>query len=96
MSNFSQVYDLLLDNQQLHARVAGFYNTLSTEATSERVKMFLNALVKHESELSASLLTYTDKAPAKILHTFFNLVTSTVRKICLSLNFRPAKSVVMT
>ncbi|MFT5675992.1 MAG: hypothetical protein ACI808_001928 [Paraglaciecola sp.] len=71
MNNFSQVHDLLLRNQQLHARVAEFYKKLSTEATSERVKMFLNTLVKHESDLSASLHTYIDKAPAKILNTFF-------------------------
>ena len=33
--------------------------------------MFLNTLVKHESELSSSLRSYIDKAPAKILTTFF-------------------------
>jgi hypothetical protein len=71
MSNFSQVHDLRLHNQQLHARVAKFYKTLSSEATSERVRMFLNTLVKHESELLASLRTYIDKAPAKILNTYF-------------------------
>ncbi|MFT4938105.1 MAG: hypothetical protein ACI88A_001128 [Paraglaciecola sp.] len=71
MSNFSQVHELLLHNQQLHARVAQFYQKLSSEATSERVKMFLNTLVKHESELSASLHTYIDDAPAKILTTYF-------------------------
>jgi hypothetical protein len=71
MSNFSQVRDLLLHNQQLHARVAEFYESLCSEAKSERVKMLLNTLVKHESELATSLHTYIDKAPAKILNTFF-------------------------
>jgi signal transduction protein with GAF and PtsI domain len=71
MSNFSQVHDLLLHNEQLHARVAEYYKKLSSEAENERVKMFLNTLVKHESELSSSLHSYIDKAPAKILTTFF-------------------------
>lgn len=71
MSNFSQVHELLLHNQQLHARTAEFYRILSNEANSERVKMLLNTLVKHESELSSSLHTYIAKAPDKILNTYF-------------------------
>jgi hypothetical protein len=71
MSNFSQVHELLLHNQQLHARAANFYSDLANGANSERVKMFLNTLVKHETELSSSLHDYIEKAPAKILNTFF-------------------------
>tara|TARA_B110000879_G_C11121254_1_gene491925 strand:- start:710 stop:1168 length:459 start_codon:yes stop_codon:yes gene_type:complete len=71
MSHFSQVQDLLLHNQQLHARTASFYDELSGEADGERVKMFLNTLVKHETQLSNSMQNYVKKAPAKILNTFF-------------------------
>ena len=71
MSHFSQVQDLLLHNQQLHARTASFYDELSGEADGERVKMFLNTLVKHETQLSNSMKSYVQKAPAKILNTFF-------------------------
>jgi hypothetical protein len=71
MSNFSQVHELLLHNQQLHARTAEFYRVLSNEAKSERVTMLLNTLVKHESELSSSLQAYIEKAPSKILNTYF-------------------------
>jgi hypothetical protein len=71
MSNFSQVHELLLHNQQLHARTGEFYNVLSNEAKSERVKLLLNTLVKHESELSSSLQAYIEKAPDKILNTYF-------------------------
>ena len=71
MNNFSQVHELLLHNQQLHARTAEFYGTLSKEAQSERVKMLLNTLVKHETELSSSLQAYIEKAPKKILNTYF-------------------------
>ena len=71
MSNFSQVHDLLLHNQQLHSRVADFYKSLSSKAKNERVKMFLDTLLKHESELASSLHIYIDKTPAKILTTYF-------------------------
>ncbi|MGK0409642.1 MAG: hypothetical protein ACJASB_001798 [Shewanella psychromarinicola] len=71
MSNFSQVHELLLHNQQLHARTAAFYRVLSKDAKSERVKMLLNTLVKHESDLSSSLHAYIVKAPNKILNTYF-------------------------
>jgi hypothetical protein len=71
MSNFSQVHELLLHNQQLHARTEKFYISLSKEADNERVKMLLNTLVKHESELSSSLGAYIEKAPEKILNTYF-------------------------
>ena len=71
MSNFSQVHELLLHNQQLHARTEKFYMSLSNAASNERVKMLLNTLVKHESELSCSLQAYIEKAPSKILNTYF-------------------------
>ena len=71
MSNFSQVHELLQHNQQLHARTATFYRVLSNDAKSERVKMLLNTLVKHESDLSSSLHAYVVKAPDKILNTYF-------------------------
>ena len=71
MSNFSQVHELLLHNQHLHARTGEFYTFLSNQAKNERVKMLLNTLVKHESELSSSLQAYIEKAPAKILNTYF-------------------------
>jgi len=71
MSNFSQVHELLLHNQQLHARASEFYSELSNQAKSERVRMLLKTLVKHESELSSSLKAYIEKAPDKILNTYF-------------------------
>ena len=71
MSNFSQVHELLLHNQQLHTRTGEFYAALSHEAKNERVKMLLNTLVKHESEQSSSLQAYIEKAPDKILNTYF-------------------------
>ena len=71
MSHFSQVQDLLLHNQQLHACTASFYDELSGEAESERVIMFLNTLVKHESEMTLSLQSYIEKASIKILNTYF-------------------------
>ncbi|WP_157828093.1 hypothetical protein [Paraglaciecola sp. MB-3u-78] len=45
MSHFSQVQDLLLHNQQLHARTATYYGEFSAESDDERVKMFLKTLV---------------------------------------------------
>jgi hypothetical protein len=71
MSNFSQVFELLLHNQHLHTRTGEFYNALSNGAKNERVKLLLNTLVKHESKLSSLLQTYIQKAPDKILNTFF-------------------------
>lgn len=71
MNNFSTVCDFLLHNQKLHSRIAEFYRELSAQANSERVKMLLNILIKHEIELSTSLCKYIEKSPAKILDTFF-------------------------
>jgi len=71
MSNFFQLHELRLHNQQLHTRTGEFYGPLSHEAKSERVKMLLNTLVKHASELSSSLKDYIEKAPYKILNTYF-------------------------
>ena len=71
MSNFSQVHELLLHNQHLHTRTGNFYGILSNQAKNERVKMLLNTLLKHESEMSSSLKAYIKKAPSKILNTYF-------------------------
>jgi hypothetical protein len=71
MSNFSQVHELLLHNQQLHARTSAFYIFLSNQAQNERVKLLLNTLVKHESEMSSSMQVYIEKASVKILNTYF-------------------------
>lgn len=71
MSNFSQVHELLLHSQQLHSRTGKFYSSLSNQANNERVKMLLNTLANHESGLSSSLQAYINKAPDKILNTYF-------------------------
>ena len=71
MSNFSQVHELLLHNQQLHARTGEFYTVLSNQAKNERVQLLLNTLVKHESQQSSSLQSYIEKAPEKVLNTYF-------------------------
>jgi len=71
MSNFSQVNELLQHNQQLHARTAAFYLVLSNQAQNERIKLLLNTLVKHESEMTLSLQSYIEKASIKILNTYF-------------------------
>tara|TARA_R110001599_G_scaffold61265_2_gene170220 strand:- start:5670 stop:6164 length:495 start_codon:yes stop_codon:yes gene_type:complete len=71
MSNFSQVRELLQHNQQLHARASTFYQDLAFQADNERVKMLLATLAKHEAELCTSMLGYIQKAPAKILNTYF-------------------------
>ena len=74
MSNFSQVHELLQHNQGLHARAWEIYGFLSNKAKNERVKLLLNTLVKHESELLSSLQAYIEKAQSKILNTFFQFV----------------------
>lgn len=71
MSNFSDVKALLEHNQQLHDRTAMFYTDLAKQVVSERVKMFLSTLVKHECELSKELKNYLDQAPDSILNTYF-------------------------
>jgi hypothetical protein len=83
MSNFSTVYDVLLHNPKIHARIAEFYRALAAEANSERVQMLLNLLVKHELELMITLRDCIEKAPAKVRDTFFNLTVNIAQSICL-------------
>lgn len=71
MSNFSTVYDFLLHNQKLHARISEFYRALSLTTSSERISMLLNVLVNHEVELMTSLGDYIEKASPKILDTYY-------------------------
>ncbi|WP_340676509.1 hypothetical protein [Paraglaciecola sp.] len=70
MSNFSNVYDFLLHNQKLHARIAEFYRRLALDASNERVKMLLSLLVKHELQLLNSMGQYIEKASANVRDTF--------------------------
>jgi hypothetical protein len=79
MSNFSLVHELLLHSQQLHSRTGKFYSNLSNQAKNERVKMLLNTLAKHGADLSSSLQAYINKAPDKILNTYFQFLS---RKRC--------------
>lgn len=71
MSNFSQVRELLQHNQKLHARTAIFYQVLADKTDDHRVNMLLVILAKHETELCNSMFSYIDKAPTKILNTYF-------------------------
>ena len=91
MSNFSQVHELLLHNQNLHTRTGEFYSVLSNQANSERVKLLLNTLVKHESELSSSLKAYIKKAPNKILNTYFQFDHEISVEELFVTNFEPTK-----
>ena len=71
MSNFSDVRELLQHNKLFHDRTADFYTQLARQVISERVKMFLSTLVKHEVELSRELASYIEQAPDSVLNTFF-------------------------
>ena len=71
MSNFSDVRELLQHNRELHDRTASFYTELARQVISERVKMFLCTLVKHEVDLSRELKVYMEQAPDSILNTYF-------------------------
>ncbi|MFQ3235033.1 MAG: hypothetical protein ACI9C4_000587 [Paraglaciecola sp.] len=71
MSNVSQVHKLLLHNQQLHLPGANFYQSLAGQVSSQRVKMFIDTFVKHDTERYNSLDHYIGKAPTKILNTYF-------------------------
>lgn len=71
MSNFSDVRELLIHNRQMHDRTACFYTELARQVISERVKMFLSTLVKHEIELTKELDSYIEQAPESILNTYF-------------------------
>lgn len=71
MPNFSDVRELLQHNCQLHDRTAMFYTELARQVISERVKMFLSTLVRHEVELSRELKNYLEQAPDSILNTYY-------------------------
>ncbi|MGO4893667.1 hypothetical protein [Flavobacterium sp. W21_SRS_FM6] len=70
MNNFSTVYDFLLHNQKLHARIAEFYRALQLETSDERVNMLLTILVKHELALLNSMRNYIEQANNNILDTY--------------------------
>lgn len=90
MSNFSQVRELLKHNQQLHTRTAVFYEDLSKETDSERVKMLLALLAKHEQDLAHELKNYLQQAPDKILNTYFQFDHEHNVDALFSLDFPPA------
>ena len=91
MSNFSQVRELLLHNQQLHSRTAQFYIDLSKEAADERVQMLLNTLVKHEQALATELKNYLQQGADKILNTYFQFDHEHSVEALFDIAFPPAQ-----
>jgi len=70
MQNFEQVKDVIEYSQEIHGRLAGFYNQLSENHQLNHVKMLLDYLKRHERNLADCLSQYEHDAAQQIMDTW--------------------------
>lgn len=68
---FQQVRDLLDHARLFHRDLSKFYKSLASNEESERVKLLLDYLGRHEKHLEESLSAYEDDAPTQVLNSWF-------------------------
>ena len=70
ISRFNQVRDLLKQVRDFHGQLAKYYKGLSDQAAKARVRLLLDYMGSHESNLQACLGSFEETVSAGILDTW--------------------------
>ena len=69
---YVQVRDLLEQAARFHGDLAGFYHRLAGEAGQQRVKLLLDYMSTHETNLKDSLDVFDEEASEGVLNTWID------------------------
>lgn len=72
---FKTVKDVVEHARQLHKQIAGFYKQLSNRQHQERIKMLLDYLARHETNLEKMLASFEKDRSQKIWDEWFQFTT---------------------
>ncbi len=87
---FEQVRDLLDHARLFHRHLSELYDDLASHKETERVKLLLEHLGRHEKHLEESLAEYEDGAPRKVLDSWFQFThDESTLKIPESIEIKP-------
>lgn len=68
---FEQTSDVLDHVGLFHRRVSDLYRQLTEHASSERVRMLLDYMARHEAQLAKSVADYKAESPPQVLASWF-------------------------
>ena len=77
MRNFEQVKDVIEYSQEIHTKLAKFYNQLSEKHQLSHIKMLLDYLNRHERNLADSLSQYENDAAQQMMNTWLQYAPTT-------------------
>ncbi len=69
-SRYVQVRDLLKQVRDFHGQMAGYFEGLSTQAEKARVRLLLEYMSSHETNLQSSLAAFDEDASRAVLDTW--------------------------
>lgn len=72
---FKTVKDVVEHARQLHKQIAGFYKQLSNRQHQERIKMLLDYLARHETNLEKMLASFEKDRSQQIWDEWFQFAT---------------------
>jgi len=88
-----QAKDVLKHCQAFHRKVSEYYQQLKDQVASERVKMLLEYLSRHEKHLAKTLGRYEKEASSKLLQTWLQFVDEHILKIFDEVEVKPDMTV---
>jgi len=77
MRKFDQVKDIIEYSQEIHDRLAGFYDELSDKHQSSRIKMLLDYLRRHERNIAECLSQFENDTAQKMMDTWLEFAPTT-------------------
>ena len=97
MKSYKQVSDIFELVRLSHQQMKDFYNRLHKKDETERVKMLLDYLYKHEKHREETLAQYAEEAQDKIMNTWFKYVPENTASDCLnSISIKPDMTLMMS
>ena len=91
---FEQTRDILNHARDFHRQVSEFYKRLSDKAEKQRVKMLLDYMSRHESNLERSMAKYQEATSKEVLDTWFQYThDEDTLALCRDTEFKPDMTV---
>lgn len=70
MKTYQQVRDVIDHTRSFHSQLSSFYRSLEEQAENQRVKLLLNYLSGHESDMEDALKNYEEEVSKTILDDY--------------------------
>jgi hypothetical protein len=70
----TQVRNTLDQVREFHRQLADYYAQLSDAATQQRLKLLLDHLASHETNLHDSMAAYAKDAPKQVMNTYVDCI----------------------